>query len=245
MTSCNLPFMFSPMLHTVLFTRVSGNSKTGPIPVSMSEKATCPDTCPLKHGGCYASGGPINLHWLRLSAGKTGILWADFLKEVKRLPRLQLWRHNQAGDLPGENNSVDTVALASLVDANKGKRGFTYTHKPTLKGQADAKTIAENKKAIEQANKGGFTVNLSADTLGEADELASLGIAPVVTLLPATQTKNTVTPNGRKVVVCPATYRENVSCATCGLCQRVNRSVIVGFPAHGVSTKKADAIAKS
>lgn len=233
------------MLTSVLFTRVSANAKTGPIPVSMSAKTTCPDSCPLKHGGCYAGGGPINLHWLRLTAGKVGLKWEAFLQQVRTLPRSQIWRHNQAGDLPGENNAIEAKALASLVQANTGRHGFTYTHKPTLKGQAPAKVIAANKKAIASANKGGFTVNLSADTLSEADELASLGIAPVVTLLSSHQTENTVTPAGRKVIVCPATQREFVTCQTCQLCQKAGRSVIVGFPAHGVQTKKADAIAQS
>jgi hypothetical protein len=228
-----------------LFTRVSGNSKTGPIPVSMSPKSTCPDTCPLKAGGCYAAGGPINLHWTRLSTGKAGILWAAFLSSVKALHRGQLWRHNQAGDLPGDNVTIDRKALGQLVDANKGKRGFTYTHKPTLEGEAEPSTIASNRIAISEANAMGFTVNLSADNLTEADELAKLEIGPVVTLLPATQSTNTVTPDGRKVVVCPATNRENVSCATCQLCQKVNRSHIIGFPAHGFSTKKANTIATS
>ena len=45
--------------------------------------------------------------------------------------------------------------------------------------------------------------------------------------------------------VCPATYRDDISCATCGLCQRANRKVIVGFPAHGSRNKVASAIAMS
>lgn len=227
----------------ILFTRVSGNAKTGPIPVSMSVKETCPDSCPLKHGGCYASGGPINLHWLRLTQGKTGILWNEFLSAIRKLPRAQLWRHNQAGDLPGINNVIDPHAMGELVAANTGKRGFTYTHKPVLAEQASAHTVASNRKAIAHANAHGFTVNLSADNLAEADALAALAIGPVATLLPAEQKTNTHTPSGRKVVICPATNRENVSCSTCQLCQRASRSVIIGFPAHGVSTRKANAIA--
>jgi hypothetical protein len=54
---------------------------------------------------------------------------------------------------------------------------------------------------------------------------------------------NVATPEGRKVAVCPATYQDNVSCATCQLCQRAKRKVIVGFPAHGASKRKASAIA--
>jgi len=227
----------------VLFTRISGNTKTGLIPVSTSVKNTCPDACPLKKGGCYAAGGHVNIHWLRLSKGLTGIDWKDFLKQITHLPRGQLWRHNQAGDLPGENNAIDCESLASLVKANKGRKGFTYTHKPVLPEQADKETIDTNVKAIADANKGGFVINLSANSLAHADRLKALGIGPVVTLLPATQTKNTFTEQGHKVVICPATYREGVSCASCKLCSVGARSVIVGFPAHGMSVKKANAIA--
>lgn len=228
----------------VLFTRISRNAKTGPIPVSMSPKNTCPDTCPLKAGGCYAQGGPINLHWMKLSGERVGIAWADFLHAIRSLHRATLWRHNQAGDLPGLGNRIDASELGELVEANKGRNGFTYTHKPVLDGEADKNTVKANRKAIAEANKGGFTVNLSGDSLTDADKLASLAIGPVVTLLPASVTRNTVTPQGRKVVVCPATYMENVSCSTCKLCQRAERSHIIGFPAHGVSTKRASAIAE-
>jgi hypothetical protein len=147
--------------------------------------------------------------------------------------------------LPGENQAIDAKALGELVEANKGRNGFTYTHKPVLKGQALASIVKANAKAIAHANANGFTVNLSANNLTHADELSSLAIGPVCTLLPKQQTENTVTPMGRKVIVCPATYREFVTCQTCRLCQRANRSVIVGFPAHGVSTAKADAIAQN
>jgi len=181
---------------------------------------------------------------MRLSKGGVGLLWADFLKAVRALHRGQLWRHNQAGDLPGLGNGIDLKELGDLVEANRGKAGFTYTHKPTLEGEADKATLEANRKAIAYANLNGFTVNLSADSLLDADKLASLGIGPVAALLPATQTRNTITPQGRKVVVCPATYKENVSCSTCKLCQKATRSHIIGFPAHGVSTKKASAIAE-
>ncbi|WP_418224539.1 DUF7227 family protein [Bradyrhizobium diazoefficiens] len=32
--------------------------------------------------------------------------------------------------------------------------------------------------------------------------------------------------------MCPAITHENVTCASCALCQR-QRSAIIGFPAHG------------
>lgn len=228
------------MTHTHLVIK-SGNAKTGPIPVSTTESKTCPDSCPFKAGGCYASGGPLAMHWRKVSSGENAIAWGAFCAKVAELPDGQLWRHNQAGDLPGEGNAIDRRELRQLVKANRGKRGFTYTHKPLS---------VDNACAIADANAQGFTVNLSANSPSHADSLADFTVAgrsvgPVVCVLPSNQTSNCYTPKGRKIVVCPATVRDGISCATCGLCQKASRSVIVGFPAHGVQTKKASAIASN
>ena len=217
-------------------TLVSRNVKTGPIPVSTTSAESCPSACPFNNAnGCYAASGPLALHWRKVTNGLSGDSYGAFLDKVSRLMKGQLWRHNQAGDLIGEGDTLDVQALALLVKANKGKRGFTYTHKP-LASQIE-------RDAIRDANKGGFTVNLSGNTLDHADSLADLAIAPVVVVLPHDATSNTVTPKGRKVVVCPATQRDDVSCASCGLCQK-QRDSIVGFPAHGTSKRKANLIAQ-
>lgn len=225
-------------------TRKSANAKTGPIPVSTTTSRTCPASCPFNKGntgGCYASGGPLAIAWRKVDAGTLGGTWEDFCAAIASLPAGQLWRHNQAGDLPGEGDAIDTVALERLVEANDGKRGFTYTHKPMI---GDSETHIENRYAVARANALGFTVNLSANNPAHADALANERIAPVVTVLPAdTPGKTVKTPAGRTVVVCPATYREDVTCASCGLCQR-KRETIVGFPAHGAAKRKADAVAR-
>jgi hypothetical protein len=212
-------------------TVISHNVKTGPIPVSTSSKVTCPDACPFKSGGCYAQGGPLNIHWNKVTSGERGTDFDTFCKSIAKLPKGQLWRHNQSGDLAGENNVIDVDKLKQLTNANRGRKGFTYTHKPMT---------PENAEAVKHANDNGFTVNLSANNLRHADELKALNVGPVVVVLPSDQVGNTVTPEGNKVVVCPATYREGVNCANCQLCQKVNRSVIVGFPAHGNAKKKVD-----
>ncbi len=213
----------------VALTMKSGNEKTGPIPVSTSSDDTCPPSCGM-YRECYAKMGPLRIHWWKVSSGERGLKWPEFLEQIKALPQGQLWRHNQAGDLPGTGDKLDTKALAGLVKANKGKRGFTYTHKP-LK-------LASERKAIAAANKRGFTINLSADSLEDADKKAALDIGPVVVVLPSTQLTNTQTPEGRNVVVCPA-YTHGVSCAECQLCQRQTRA-IVGFPAHGKMAGRVD-----
>jgi hypothetical protein len=207
----------------------SRNAKTGSIPVSTTSADTCPDACPLKSGGgCYAeSNFHLRNHWQKVNNGARGDDWSTFASKIAALPQGQLWRHNQAGDLPGTSDEIDAVKLAELVTANQGKRGFTYTHKPM--------SNEPNRDAVEGANQHGFTVNLSANNLAHADELAALEIAPVVAVLPSSVHGNVKlqTPAGRPVAVCPATYRDDVICKSCGLCQRQARKIIIGFPAHG------------
>lgn len=218
----------------VHLTPKSSNAKTGPIPVSTTEANSCPPSCPLRDKGCYAKGGPLGLHWSAVSRRERGMSWKDFCATIAALPEGTLWRHNQSGDLPGEGEEIDAAELFSLTIANEGKKGFTYTHK---RGEA-------NFDLIRVANAHGFTVNLSANNLADADTLADTGAGPVCVLLPADQKTNTVTPQGRKVVLCPATQRDGVNCASCRLCSRADRSCIIGFPAHGASKRAVETVAK-
>lgn len=222
------------MTTLVQFTKRSGNEKTGPIPVSMSERATCPDHCSFKgtdeNGklrGCYAEGWPMRTHWDAVAT--RGVSWQVFCDLVRALPDGQLWRHNQAGDLPGDNDTIDGEALAQLILANQGKRGFTYTHKP---GARDT---------IAMANRNGFTINVSCDSLEQVDSEVGKGY-PVVVVLPMlekgeVENKVTRTPGGNRVVTCPAQWRET-SCAECGLCAVSDRDYVVGFRAHGIAKRR-------
>ena len=214
----------------------SKNAKVGKMAVTTSTATTCPSACPFRDNGCYAESGPLKLHWLKVTKGERGDDWSTFLDKIKELPAGSKWRHNQAGDLPGDTQDLDSTKCADLARANEGKRGFTYTHYDVLDN-------FQNAIIVNSMNNLGFTVNVSANNLDHADKLCDLNIAPVATVLPIEQTTNTVTPKGRKVVVCPATYKDDVSCADCMLCEKRDRKVIVGFPAHGTSKKKASAIA--
>ncbi len=229
--------------HYIQFTRISRNVKTGPIPVTTTSEESCPHACPLKGNGCYAEGGPTAIVWRKVTQRKMGMAWDAAMAEISKLPKGTLWRHNQAGDLPGIGDEIDGDMLEHLVKANRGKRGFTYTHKPVISKHASDNVAYLNADAVAYANDHGFTVNLSANDLRHADELAGLEIGPVVVVLPADQTAATVTPQGRKVAICPATISDNVTCATCGLCALTGRKAIIGFPAHGASKRKASAIA--
>lgn len=214
------------------FTRTSSNAKTGPIPVTMTERASCPDTCPLKRNGCYADNFPLSLHWDRVA--DTGIGLKELCKEIAALPEGQLWRHNVAGDLPSEGYGlIDRMALHSLTWANGGKRGFTYTHH-------DLNHL--NVGRIREANKLGFTVNVSANSAQEATDIVRVHELPTVCILPKDETRKSFDVDGVKVVTCPAVLRDNVTCASCGMCADAGRKFVIGFPAHGARAKKAEAI---
>lgn len=228
-------------------TQISGNEKTGPIPVTTSSDKTCPDACPFKRGengvnGCYADGGPLALHWSKVSNGERGDSLDILARQIKSFPRGQVWRHNQAGDLPGLSDEIDPDSLSLLVDANKGRRGFTYTHKPC---EGDGNLETSNRASVRSANENGFTVNLSANTLAHADRLVDLQAGPVVVVVPIDAPATLTTPAGRKAIVCPAQQRDDITCANCQLCQRASRSVIIAFRSHGASKKKAEAISKA
>jgi hypothetical protein len=208
----------------------SSNVKTGKIPVSISTAKTCSDSCPLKNSGCYADSGPLSLHWKKITASNRGDNWLDFVEKIKALPPNQLWRHNQAGDLVGDNNKIDFKNLKLLIEANRGKRGFTFTHKPLTKA---------NIASVKYANDNGFTINLSANNLNHADQLAALAIAPIAVIIGENLPKVNYTPKGLKVVTCPAQSSNRVTCKSCGLCQLAFRNYAIGFIAHGNSKKKA------
>jgi hypothetical protein len=226
-----------------LITKRTANAITGPIVVTTSPRFTCPLSCAFRKGGngeqagiCYAEHGALGgFVWSlldRTPAGRTIMNnirvhgFEELLYAIRSLSPGELWRHNIAGDLPTNNRStIDCTALRLLVEANKGRRGFTFTHYDVL-------TNLANRQAIAEANKNGFTINLSGNSLEHADQLADLRMAPVTTIVPAGTKQNTRTPKGRTVVICP-TSTHGLTCADCGLCARASRSTIIGFPASG------------
>lgn len=213
----------------------SKNRKVGPIPVSTTEEASCPRECPLKGAGCYASGGPLALHWRKVQPGGRGDNWTAFCRRMRAFAAGTPFRHNQAGDLPQtKRGTIDRRKLRQLVSAVKHLRGWTYTHYTPER--------RENADAVRYANANGFTVNLSADNPTQADRLYGLGVGPVVCILPHdAPSRGNRTPGGLPIVVCPAQTNDDITCADCLLCEKRNRKSIVGFLAHGMSKKRISA----
>jgi hypothetical protein len=206
----------------------SSNRKTGNLIVVTSSNDTCPDACPFKSKGCYALGGPLRLHWDKISKGERGFSFKTLLSKLKDLPKdskVRLW---QAGDMPGKGNTINLEQVKKLISVIDYVT-FGYTHKPL--------DVGNNKEAIKLCNDNGVTINLSANNLQHADELYDAGIGPVAVTLLSSCTKSLCTPKGRKIKICPAALNKEVHCNSCGgdnpLCSRANRDYIIGFPAHG------------
>lgn len=210
------------------------NAKLGLMAATMSSRETCPDTCPLKNNGCYSNLGPISWIWNKLTAGR-GDSFDVFIEGFKKLPKGYAVRVSQAGDLPGVNCKIDAPKLRRLTKAVKHLTSWTYTHKPVFKSKKVKQSLVKsNRAAIKEANAAGFAINISTNKLSEVDAAIKLGIGPVVTILALGSANTVYTKGGIKVIKCPAQYRDT-TCAQCQLCAKIDRSVVVGFEAHGTN----------
>ena len=214
----------------VFFTLKSLNRKTGPIPVSMTSSVSCPPSCSYYGAGCYAERHILGMHWRRLEKGE-GRHWTAFCDMVRELPKGQLWRHNEAGDLPGLGETLSESQIVELAGAARHTRGFTYTHKL---GKLLPFLERENHfKLLRYLNASGVTVNLSVDNFDELDAYAGF-MLPMTTVLAVDAPRVSYTKQGRKVIVCPAQVNEGTTCSSCGICQANSPDrAVVGFLAHG------------
>jgi hypothetical protein len=99
---------------------------------------------------------------------------------------------------------------------------------------------------------------LSADSLAEADELASTGLS-VVTILSSEYGRRdgeelsayrarrrglpSRTPGGLRIAICPATYLREMTCVECQVCSKPRpNGTVMGFPAHANGATRVDAV---
>lgn len=218
-------------------TAKSSNTKTGPIPVSTSSRATCPPTCPFLGEGCYGDGYHLSMHWDAVTRGERGLQWPQFLAAIAELPFGQLWRHNQAGDLYKPGTVTGRTALAQLVDANRGRRGYTYSHHPLTSATV---------QAFRAATANGFTVNASCHNETKADAAIASGLRAAFVVASTETRPHWRTPDGNHAVLCPAQRSgpqfEGMDCAKCQLCQSRPETIAIAFKAHGTGYRRVEAV---
>lgn len=237
----------STNLKIILFPN-SSNAKTGNIIQSYSSRATCPEKCPLKEGGCYAEGYYTRKLWdrcdnpedTRYVANRDQLrlaLLEATIQHIKGSPNV-LFRHNVAGDVAIEGTSViDSSRVNILADAVKyvntlfpdSLTGYTYTHCEISEYAAGI---------IHEAASKGFLINASCETVSEVMQAKALGINTVITSINPEETKKALKASGIVGVQCPAQTHADRNCEECRLCARDRKATII-FGIHGKTAKKA------
>ena len=181
----------------------SKDPKTGNVPVSYSPKDSCPDSCSLKQGGCYAwglfylniLGGKIKNKRITLKALKTA------LKERRADARIV--RHRVAGDVVGD---VEQTVQECLEVEQAGLTNIGYTHH----------WRAEESQPLKQ------WFRASCQSLKEVGEARSMGWS-VALMVPEETPRTLVMFNGEKAFVCPARHgvvnKKDITCNDCTLCK--------------------------
>ena len=230
------------------FVLVSAAAKLGNITTTRTTTDTCPPSCPLMDEGCYDQHGNSNIHRTKHDRDEyTSYSFDEFLAHVRNFTAT--FRFAGGGDLWGKGDRIDRRKLSQFAnECDEWRREpIIYSHKPIegVHARGSKANRQANLKALqlvqEQSDK--VTVNVSCDSLKEADSAVELGLEAVVVLPHDANEKGHVsfTPEGRKVLHCPATWSK-VTCGgtpftkACGngkaICAQRGHPV-VGFPGHG------------
>lgn len=210
----------------------SGDSKTGPIPVTYRPLATCPPTCPLypvpgESGGCYGTGRLFGF-----GARARDDTVADILERIgPHIDRsARIMRDRIVGDLAGRSGRMSRryVRAVSAVADGLSLPLFGYTHMWDRMSPDDVRYVRDL----------GYTLNASVHTGPQV--VAAIGRGFPVALASDTIPDGTRIA-GRTVVLCPAVKRPGITCNDCRLCGRWDRSTIVRFPLHGPARNLARA----
>lgn len=223
------------------FTAVSSNSKTGSIAVTSTSSASCPAACPfiktvitdavkMQLNGCYADYSYTAIQWKKLDVA--GLDYSQLLNNIRHLDKYAKLRINVFGDLPHENQVIDTDKFNQLVDTVVIRKLNTilYSHHDL--------SIESNLIAFQSAFKRGLHVNASCESIEQAKTALDNGINAVLVMplnSPKVQKIDDV-----KVVQCPNEYNKKIQCINCMLCakDRTQNRVIIGFTAHGTGKTK-------
>ena len=204
--------------------------KLGNIVVSYSPKSSCPDTCTLKTGGCYA----WDLYYMRIMGDKieTGLQTVKGVKKKfhirslsealkKRAAVCKVVRHRVAGDIIGD---VKNTVADCITIAKEGLTNIGYTH---AWREEESQPLKEYFRA-------------SCQTMEEVKEARQNGWAATV-IFTESIGKGKQIIDGQTVVMCPIDdYKKSVTCNSCRLCRVDDKTkdITVGFKIHGNGAKK-------
>lgn len=195
------------------------DKKTGEVLVSYSPIETCPDSCNLKKGGCYAWGlFYLRILSKRLTDGRTEpTTLSSALKKIKK--NCKIARHRIAGDIVGDVKETleecEEVEKAGLINI-----GYTHAWR-----EPESQLLKKYFRA-------------SCETIEDLIDAREMGWATTL-IVPKGTKKSFVMENGEKAFLCPARYgvegKKDITCNTCTLCKVTEKTKdkTVLFEAHG------------
>jgi len=196
----------------------SSDKKIGEVLASYSPLESCPDSCQLKTGGCYAWG----LFYLRTLGKKisNGVLQPKSLTQAlaSRSVSAKIARHRVAGDVVGDVKATlkecEEVKKSGLINI-----GYTHTWK-----EEDSQPLKKFFRA-------------SCNDLDDLKEASSMGWAATIVVDGNVPKSTTIA--GKKAVICPARHgvpgKKDISCNDCTLCRVDDKTkdITVMFKVHG------------
>jgi len=216
----------------ILWTARSSNTKTGDVPTAWigrtreATRTSCAG-CPLlgtaeRAGGCYAhSGQPATALASVRRAERTDPTRYTLVSAIgKRHKQARMVRVSAIGDIGRSGADIARGIVGTVKAAGLSLVGYTHHWQET-----DVRTSWRGR------------LMASCDTPGDVDRALADGWRATL-VVPEDHPRVSATPNGARVVVCPAQARPDagVTCNACRLCDASRPGPVIAFRAHG-STK--------
>ena len=216
----------------ILWTARSANTKTGDVPTAWVGRsradtlASC-SGCPLlgsaeRAGGCYAHSGQP----------------ATALASVRRAESTDPHRYTLASALIRRHKGARMVRVSALGDVGRCGRAAADTIVATVRAAGLSLVgYTHHWKDGDVATSWRGRLMASCDSSADVDRALSDGWRATI-VVPDNHPRVSETPNGARVVVCPAQARPDsgVTCNACRLCDASRPGPVIAFRAHG-STK--------
>lgn len=205
----------------------SRNTKTGNIPVTYRDmEETCPRECPFFNNGCYGDGRIKS----RARKHAKQVTQESALSTLsKRDKSARLLRDRVVGDILTDGKiDMDYVLGIAAVARQSSLIAFGYTHA----------WRRLTKRMIKSITASGYVMNASCETVDDVASALAAGLPAVIT---NDDIDDGTMIDGKRVITCPAQTRDDVTCASCGLCAKPDRKAVIRFLVHGPSKNRARA----
>ncbi len=201
---------------------------------------SCPNDCPIKNNGCYASLGPINIIVRKLDNEAFKFTGLDVARaEAKaidnsygsgQVPEGRFLRLHSAGD----SKTIKGSRLINSAVKRWKKRGgkengvWSYTHAW---------------KNVPRHVWKDVSMLASISSVKEVKAAQEQGYAPAIMVEEHLSDKTYILPNSSiKWIPCPAQTKEDVACTDCKLCMDADRlykdGYGIAFAVHGAAKEK-------